>query len=189
MTLKRQLPRKFLDLTDTSHMINQKLEKIKKGMSYFYLEKFSFFNFNFTVQEVRECHRFICFCMNSFFNARKFNYYIFNSSIKKSFISLSFYIKKFFKRYSKLNKHFWIELLRFWKVKRVQIAKVIMDYQDSKISVLLIPEKIQNIFDNAFIYSLKKLRYSLLHYRFNIICKILYNLIFLDYYIYKNTSL
>lgn len=127
--------------------------------------------------------------MNSFFNVRKFNYYIFNSSIKRTFINLSFYMKKFFKKYNKLNKHFRIELLRFWKVKRVQIAKVIMDYQDNKINVLLIPEKIQNIFDNAFIYSIKKLKYSLLHYRFNIICKVLYNLVFLDYYIYKNTSL
>ena len=165
-------------------MKNQLLKKVVKGMSEYCYRKFEFKNCVFEVSEMRDCHRMICYYINSLLNLKIFHFYLSDGNIKKCFRVLCYNFKKFLRRCFR-NVVFRNELFRFWKVKRVQIAKVLLDFEDFKLTYSEVERKIQSVFDNAFIYSQKSKKFSVLHYQFTVFCKIMYNLIYEDYYLYK----
>ena len=169
---------------DINLMKNPVLKEVGRGMSDYCYKKFEFKNYIFDISEMRDCHRLICHYLNSLLNFKIFHFYLSDWNIKKFFRILCQRIKKFFKRYSNSNVY-RKELFRFWKVKRVQIAKVLLDFEDLKLSFRDVEKKIQSIFDNAFIYSQKSKKFSVLHYKFTVFCKIMYNLVFEDYYLYR----
>lgn len=181
LTLPKPYPKESQPSKDTDLTKNRDPRDVNKGMSFYCYKKFDFGNcfFEFEVSDVRECHRLICHYINSLLNVKFFHYYIFDNEIRRHFKNLCFSLKTLIRRYSKKQFH-KKELYRFWKVKRVQIAKIISDFECSKLCARQVKEKIQAVFDNAFIYSLKNKKYSYLHYAFTLLFKTMYNLIFTD---------
>ncbi len=158
--------------------------QISKGMSYYLFRSF-IFNENITLSRLRECHRDICSMINNIFKKRNFYIHILKDDIRILFKKTLNKIKFMFMSYNKFIK---IEMIRFWKVKRVQIAKLFLDIQDSKFTIEEVFIKLQTIFENAFLYSSKNNYYSDTHYRFTSMLKIIYNLYFEDYLNHKYIS-
>lgn len=123
------------------------------------------------LKEIKQCHRFVCHVMNCILKSKKLKYIVLDDEMKIKFCK---YVKKL--KYLVKETNNLKELCRFWKVKRVQIAKVLIDVFDGKLEKSRIIEKIQNVIENAFIYTTKNIYIE--NYYFILFIKVLYKISF-----------
>ena len=127
--------------------------------------------FNLSLSEIKQSHRFVCYVVNALLKGKRLRIKVLDSALKNTF---STYVEKL--RFLVNGTSNLKELCRFWKVKRVQVAKVLIDVLDGKIKEKDTIEKIQNVIENAFIYTTKN-SYSEFYY-FMLMIKVLYSLSF-----------
>lgn len=116
-----------------------------------------------------------------------------NSSFKLDIIVLDFFVSRYVRRkifdliirlrcfLSSISLEVKIELQRFWKVKRVQIAKSLLDCVDNKLDYFNCAREIEKIIYNGLCYAGCKEMHSDNLYNFCMFIKLMYATAFQDY--------
>lgn len=157
-------------------------DKRKKNFRYVY--DFAFYDLTtcvnyLTIAVFRKVHLSVCRYMNACLKNLNFNLEFFISScLKRAIRRIIFEIKFLISTFSPNEMS---EAFRFWKVKRVQIAKVLLDCEDNKLSLSHCVTEVEKIISNGLCYASLKDSHSDKMYALCLLAKILYAISILDY--------
>lgn len=131
------------------------------------------------IQTFRKVHLSVCRYMNGCLKHLDFSLdYFVNDNIRRYIRKVIFEIKVLV---NALGCDGVKECLRFWKVKRVQIAKVILDCLDNKITFTTCCREVERIFSNGLCYASLRENYPDKIYTICLLVKVIYVLSILDY--------
>lgn len=125
-------------------------------------------------------HLEMCKCITSIFKSVRFTSKMTDYDCKEVFFANYFKLFRIFHNSTLKSKNVF---KRIWKVKRVQLAKCITDFNDGRMSRRMFADSVQNVFDNGLNYVCvtnengknDKNMYSLL-----LLTRIMYNSMFYD---------
>lgn len=159
-------------------------EETKKKKNYRYVYDLCFYDitgvyFYLELKTFKKVHLSVCRYMNACLKRQEFILDFFVSddlrrSIRRVINNLKILIKT-------LTESETIECLRFWKVKRVQIAKAILDCVDKKLHFFECTREVEKILYNGLCYASLKETYSDKLYNLCLFSKLLYSISLLDY--------
>lgn len=128
-----------------------------------------------------EVHKFMCTVVNNLLKNKKIKLIFANVTLKKDFIYFACEMYKLISRNAKCRK----EMFRFWKVKRVQIAKVNRDFNGQRCGCVSLSQ-FNRILSNGFSYvcSVYKTKTRMQNVLYKMLCllKMMYMIRYRDYF-------
>lgn len=129
--------------------------------------------------ELRSLHKSICEKINSIFRGKRIKYCFASPKLSKLFLQC---MRNIIQLYSNVRNR--SEMRRYWKVKRVQIAKLFLDFCDFKLTRKEFSNLFKSVFINGITYSIMKKEHSTMLYYYTLMLKCVYTLIILDHHPY-----
>lgn len=163
-------------------------EKKKQKKNYRYVYDLSFFDitsayFFMDLRHFRKVHLSVCRYMNGCLKKQDFLLaYFVKDELRKCMRCVIYQTRRLV---YKMREDELIESMRFWKVKRVQIAKSILDCSDSKVNFFFCTREVEKIMYNGLCYASSQEKHSNVLYALCLLAKLMYNISLRDYDIYN----
>lgn len=162
-----------------------------KKKKFRYVYDFIFFDltsvyFIMDLQTFRKIHLSVCRYMNACLKEQLLTLdYFVDNDLRRSMRLVIVKLKILLKTMNKIENR---EAFRFWKVKRVQIAKTILDCEDGKIDFFSCARDVEKILNNGLCYASSKEKNSDKMYSLCLLFKVIYTISFLDYDVNRKVS-